>query len=164
MELRDVLAVFTYECNDSLSFHILVGTSNHRGGTWSTSDTIRDIPCGELSDIRKKHGVKNSTRYMCPYYDLTNEMLVILTVMKQLKQLQRKPRKTPEISMGLNLWTPRYRCDALTTELWSLVGSRSGASSIYTRFMKRVRCVYDIWHIHKGVAKTALLSSNGVPH
>ena len=37
-----------------------------------------------------------------------------------------------------NPWPPRYRCDALPTELWSLVGSRSGASSIYTRYMKRM--------------------------
>ena len=31
-----------------------------------------------------------------------------------------------------NLWPPWYQCDALPTELSSLTGSRSGASSIYT--------------------------------
>ena len=33
----------------------------------------------------------------------------------------------------------RYRCDALPTELWSLIGSRSSASSIYNHYMKRPR-------------------------
>ena len=31
-----------------------------------------------------------------------------------------------------NLWPPWYQCDTLPTELSSLTGSRSGASSIYT--------------------------------
>ena len=39
-----------------------------------------------------------------------------------------------------NPWPPRYRCDAAT----NLAGNRSGASSIYTRYMKRMTwCVYD---------------------
>ena len=37
-----------------------------------------------------------------------------------------------------NPWLPWYRCNALPTELWSLNGSRSGESSIYTRYMKRM--------------------------
>ena len=49
-----------------------------------------------------------------------------------------------------NPWPPRYStgCDALPTELWSLVASRSGASSIYTRYMKRMMLsVYDKDHM-----------------
>ena len=42
------------------------------------------------------------------------------------------------------LQPPRYRCDALPTELWSLAGSTSGANSIYTRCMKRITwSIYD---------------------
>ena len=33
----------------------------------------------------------------------------------------------------MNPWPPRYRCDALPSELWSLPRSSSGVSSIYTR-------------------------------
>ena len=48
----------------------------------------------------------------------------------------------------MNPWPPRYRCDAPPTELWSLIGSRSRASSIYTRYMKRMSwCVYDKDHM-----------------
>ena len=37
----------------------------------------------------------------------------------------------------------RTRCDALPTELWSLAGSKWRVSSICTRYVKIVRCVYD---------------------
>ena len=48
------------------------------------------------------------------------------------------------LSLGARL----HRCDALPIELWSLVGSRTSASSIYTRYMKRMTwCVYDNDHM-----------------
>ena len=51
-----------------------------------------------------------------------------------------------------NPWPPRYRCDALPTELWSLHGSRSVASSIYTCYMRgwcEVYMIKIIWmHFH----------------
>ena len=49
---------------------------------------------------------------------------VILAVMKQLKQSQRKPRKILRLQWDSNPWPLQYWSDALLTELWSLVGSR----------------------------------------
>ena len=63
----------------------------------------------------------------------------------EVTQLQIKPRKNPH-----GIWTHDLRdTDALPTDLWSLVGNRSGASSIYTRYMKRVTSIvyYDKDHI-----------------
>ena len=53
--------------------------------------------------------------------------------MTKLKQLHRKPRKNSEASTEFEAMTPRYRCEDVPTELWSLPGSRW-----------RVRCVYDM--------------------
>ena len=56
-----------------------------------------------------------------------------------LKQLQIKPRKNSEAPVGFKPMTStipvRY---ALPTELWSLTRSRSGASSICTRYVKKM--------------------------
>ena len=43
---------------------------------------------------------------------------------------------TMRLQRDSNPWLLWYRCDALLTELWSLIGSRSSASSIYTCYMK----------------------------
>ena len=61
-----------------------------------------------------------------------------------IKQLQIKPRNNSEAPTGSNPWPPRYWCDALPTEVWSLARSRSGASSIYTRYMKRM--MWSVYH------------------
>ena len=67
---------------------------------------------------------------------------VILTVMKQLKELQNKPRKNSEASTGFEPVTSTIPVQCSTiTELLSLGGSRSRLNSIYTCYMKRVRCV-----------------------
>ena len=51
---------------------------------------------------------------------------------------------------GFNGIQTHDQCNALPTELWSLFGSRSRVSSIYTCYMKRVRwCAYDISHIYE---------------
>ena len=47
-------------------------------------------------------------------------------------------KKILRLQRDSNPWPPQYRCDALPTELWSLAGSRSGASSIYTCYVKRM--------------------------
>ena len=47
-------------------------------------------------------------------------------------------RRLLSIHRHLNPWSPWYRCDTLPTELWTLVGSRSSASSIYSRYMKKL--------------------------
>ena len=77
----------------------------------------------------------------CPDAWLTDSLLlvkVILTVMKQPKQLQRKYRK--RLQQDSNSW-PQHWYDALLTELRSLVESRSRVSSIYTHYMKsEMRC------------------------
>ena len=45
---------------------------------------------------------------------------------------------------------------SINAELWSLVWSRSSASSIYTRYMKRMtRCVYDKDHINENTSESA---------
>ena len=46
------------------------------------------------------------------------QVKVIIVVVKKLKQLQIKPRKNSEASTG-------YLCDALPTELLSLIGNVS---------------------------------------
>ena len=53
---------------------------------------------------------------------------MILAVMKQLKQLQRKPMTS---TILVQCW-----CNALPTELWSLIGSWLRMSSIYTHYIK----------------------------
>ena len=61
---------------------------------------------------------------------------------------KKAQKKKMMLQRDLNPWSPRYRCDALPTELWSLVGSRSCVSSIYTRYMKRMTwCLYDKDHM-----------------
>ena len=65
-------------------------------------------------------------------YSYTIEVKVIFVVVKQLKQLQKNPRKkNPMLQWDLNPWPPQHQCDALPTELWCLVGSRSRAIMIY---------------------------------
>ena len=62
---------------------------------------------------------------------------------------KKAQKKIMWLQRDSNPWPPWYQCDALPTELWSLVGSRSGARSIYTRYMKRVRwCANDKDHIN----------------
>ena len=58
-------------------------------------------------------------------------------------------KKMPRLQQDSNPWPPQYQCNALPTELWfSLVGSRSSASSIYTCYIKRMTwCVYEKDHM-----------------
>ena len=47
----------------------------------------------------------------------------------------KAPKKSMSLQRDSNLWRPWYRCSVqLPTELWSLIGSRSSASSIHTRY------------------------------
>ena len=65
-----------------------------------------------------------------------------------LSSYKESLEKILRLQRDLNPWPPRYRCDDLPTELWSLAGSRSGVSSIYTRCMKRMMwSVYDKDHM-----------------
>ena len=41
---------------------------------------------------------------------------------------KESPEKIVRLQRDSNPWPPRYRCDALPTEVWSLVGRRSRAS------------------------------------
>ena len=63
----------------------------------------------------------------------------------EVKQFAKKvQKKILSIQRDSNPWPSRCMCDALPTELWSLVGNKSRAISIY----KRVKwCVYDIYNM-----------------
>ena len=69
-----------------------------------------------MSALRIKNRSERDLRSCEVTYAVTNK------AQKKILRLQRNSNPQP----------PRYRCDALPTELRSLVGSRSGASSIYT--------------------------------
>ena len=65
-----------------------------------------------------------------------------------LSSCKESPETIRMLQRDFNPWPLWYRCDALPTELWSLAGSRSSVSSIYTGYMKRmIWCVYDRNHI-----------------
>ena len=50
----------------------------------------------------------------------------------QFKQLQRRSLKKSGLQWDSNPWPPRYRCDALPTELWShIIGSEVNLLSSY---------------------------------
>ena len=67
-------------------------------------------------------------------------MFLMININKTQKKILRLQRDS-------NPWPPRYRCDALPTELWSLARNRSSVSSIYTRYMKRMTwSEYDKYH------------------
>ena len=51
-----------------------------------------------------------------------------LQLIFQFKQLERRSLKKSGLQQDSNPWPPRYRCDALPTELWS---HTLGARSIY---------------------------------
>ena len=53
---------------------------------------------------------------------------MIIAVNFQFKQLERRSLKKSRLQRNWNPWPPRYRCDALPTELWSHI---LGARSIY---------------------------------
>ena len=64
------------------------------------------------------------------------------------QQLQRKSRKDSEASTGFEHMTSVIPVHSwVIAELWSLVGSRSNGSSIFTHYMKRMTlCIYDKDH------------------
>ena len=85
----------------------------------------------------------NIYRHLYIEYNATQykriQVKVIAAVMKQLKQLQRKPRKKSEALLGFKPMTSAIPVRPLSTEMkprWRLV---TRASSIYTRYMKRVQ-------------------------
>ena len=72
-------------------------------------------------------------------------------LISQFKQLERRRLKKSGLQRDSNRWPPRYRCDALPTELWS---HTLGARSIYIiiEFISPVRSdmmwsFYEIIHI-----------------
>ena len=77
---------------------------------------------------------------------MLHSLLILYTSQRDPRsyEVTIKAQKLLRLQRDSNLWPPRYQCDALPTELWSLAGSRSGTSSIYTHYMKRTTwCVYD---------------------
>ena len=68
------------------------------------------------------------------------QVKVIFTVLKDLKQLQKKSRKNLRLQQDLNPWPPQYQCNVL--QLWSFVESKARASSILRR-----ECSY-LYHMH----------------
>ena len=83
----------------------------------------------------------SNTKLILSWYVYDKDYSYECTADKEYKWSDpRSYKQSPENIMRLqrdsNPWPPRYQCDALPTELWSLVGSRSGASSIYIRYMK----------------------------
>ena len=68
------------------------------------------------------------------------QVKVIFTVLKDLKQLQKKSRKNLRLQQDLNPWPPQYQCNVL--QLWSFVESKARASSV----MKRVKWFISYAH------------------
>ena len=67
--------------------------------------------------------------------------------------------KNLRLQQDLNPWPPPYRCDALPTELWSLVGSRSRASSTIPVILREMVCIsYKSYHIYELQVKNRSLS------
>ena len=67
----------------------------------------------------------------------------------QFKQLEWKSlKKKSRLQRDSNPWPPRYRCDALPTELWShTLGARSIVSSYFPVKGVKWRKVYEMIHI-----------------
>ena len=63
-----------------------------------------------------------------------------------LSSCKQSQEKHLRLQQDLNPRPPRYRYNALPTELWSLIGSRSRASSIYTLYMKSE--IMFVWYNH----------------
>ena len=74
---------------------------------------------------------------------------VIFAVNFQFKQLEwRSLKKKTLLQRDSNPWPPRYRCDALPTELWShTLGARSIVSSYFPVKGVKWRVVYEMIHI-----------------
>ena len=66
----------------------------------------------------------------------------------KFKELERRSMKKSELQRDSNPWTPRYRCNALATELWS---QTLGARSIYCVHIfpcsEVMWSIYEIIHI-----------------
>ena len=69
---------------------------------------------------------------------------VIIAVIFQFKQLERRNLKKSGLQRDSNPWPPRYRCDALPTELWS---HTLGARSIY--WVHIFPCSEVMWSIYE---------------
>ena len=69
---------------------------------------------------------------------------VIIAVNFQFKQLERRSLKKSGLQRDSNPWPPRYRCDALPTELWS---HTLGARSIY--WVHIFPCSEMMWSLYE---------------
>ena len=58
---------------------------------------------------------------------------MIITVNFQFKQLERRSLKKSGLQQDLNLWPPRYWCDALPTELWSYEATKRDQAQFIER-------------------------------
>ena len=70
---------------------------------------------------------------------------MISTVYFQFKQLERRSLKKSVLQRDSNPWPPRYRCDALPTELWS---HTLGARSIYWVHINKLTSLVSLQPFH----------------
>ena len=84
----------------------------------------------------------------------------------QFKQFERRSLKKSGLQRDSNPWPPRYRCDALPTELWShTLGARSFFFSFFIEFISPGRSdmmwsIYEIIHIWTAVVDESEESSS----
>ena len=71
----------------------------------------------------------------------------------QFKQLERRSLKKSGLQRDSNPWPPRYRCDALPTELWShTLGARSFCwAHIFPWGVKWCKYIWNNWYIWTAV-------------
>ena len=77
-----------------------------------------------------------------PFNILLYKWKVIVAVHFQFKQLERRSLKKSGLQRDPNPWPPRYRCDALPTELWS---HTLGERSIYWVHISREE--WNMWSV-----------------
>ena len=115
-----------------------------------TLEVIDQFSSCKVPKLRKTQFMRQQTHVeevICDLWITRSESDLSLQLWSNLSSWKESPETNLRLQQDLNPWPPRYRCYALPTGAWSLIGSRSRASSIYTRYMKRVRCAYDKNHI-----------------
>ena len=104
----------------------------------------KNPPPSNLWGVWKNSNVKYIWNNSYLYCGMRWKWSVIIAVNFQFKQLERRSLKKLRLQRDSNPWPPRYRCDALPTELWS---HTLGARSIY--WVHFFPCSEIMWNIYE---------------
>ena len=102
--------------------------------TWASGETIH-VPEKTLATTLSLFVLP---RWSLQLYEITTTGFLSPRRDETTEKETAREKLTPKniTQRDSNPWPPRYQSDALPTALWSLTGSRSRASSIYTRYTK----------------------------